>query len=101
MADFSAIPMVKSKTRLVVVDAIRPQYDGGPGLRQEAQFNNYAIFASRDPVAADAFGLSIIQKKREQAGLDPIKAEKTAWLQSAQERGVGVCDLDRVEISFA
>lgn len=98
MADFSAIPMVKNKTRLVVVDAIRPQYDGGPGLRQEAQFDNYALIVSRDPVAADAFGLSIIQRKRKQMGLKPLKDEKTAWLASAQERGVGVCDMGRVQI---
>lgn len=98
MADFSAIPMVKNKTRLVVVDAIRPQYDGGPGLKTDAQFNNYGIIVSRDPVAADAVGLDIIQKRRLQVGLDPLPPKKVAWLQSAQERHVGICDLGRIEL---
>ena len=98
LADFSSIPAVKNKTRLVIVDALRPQYDGGPGSKPEAQFNQYSILASTDPVAADAVGLDIIQKKRAKAELKPVSAEATAWLQSAQERKVGICDLDRIEI---
>jgi len=98
MADFSAIPVVKSKTRLVIIDAIRPQYDGGPGLKADAQFNNYSILASTDPVAADYQGLQIIQRKREQAGLDALKPNVYAWLGSAQERGVGVCDPSKINL---
>ncbi len=97
MADFSSIPVVKNKTRLVVVDAIRPQYDAGPGLSADVQFMNYGILVSRDPVAADAVGLDIIQKQRARAGLKPLPDKKVAWLQSAQERSVGICDLDRIE----
>jgi len=98
MADFNAIPIVKQKARLVVVDALRPQYDGGPGFKEDAQFNHYSILVSRDPVAADAVGLEIIQKKRLEAGLEPLPGKKVAWLNSAQERGVGVCDPGKIEI---
>lgn len=101
MADFSAIPMVKNKTRLVIVDAIRPQYDGGPGLKADAQFDNYSLLASRDPVAADAVGVDIIQRKRQQEGLDPLPGKKIAWLASAQDRAVGISDLARIEIVSA
>jgi len=98
MADFSSIPVVKNKSRLVVVDALRPQYDAGPGLKEDAQWNNYSLMVSADPVAADTCCLEIIQKKRIQLGIDPIKPKVTAWLTSAQERGVGVCDPDKIEI---
>lgn len=98
MADFSAIPVVKKKTRLVVVDALRPQYDGGPGLKADAQFDHYSLMASLDPVAADYEGLQVIQKRRTESGLDPIGPKVTAWLQSAQERGVGVCDPAKIEV---
>lgn len=101
LADFSSIPAVKSKCRLVIVDAIRPQYDGGPGLQPDAQYNYYTIMMSRDPVAADAHGLEVIQKKRSQVGLEPIPNEKTRWLQSAQRRGVGVCDPSKIELLTA
>jgi hypothetical protein len=98
MADFSAIPAVKDKTRLVVIDALRPQYDGGPSLKADAQFNYYGLMTSIDPVAADYEGLEIIQAKRREVGLAPIPAADTAWLQSAQERGIGICDPVRIEL---
>lgn len=101
MADFNSIPAVKQKTRLVVVDAIRPQCDGGPGLQGDAQFNHYSILVSADPLAADYQGLQIIQKRRTQDGRKPIDSKVTAWLESAQERGVGVCDPDKIELLTA
>ena len=98
MADFSSIPMVRNKTRLVVVDALRVQYDGGPGLKPDAQSNCCSLLVSTDPLAADFQGLRIIERKRKDAGLKPFAKEVTAWVQSAQERGVGVCDPSRIEL---
>lgn len=98
MADFSAIPLVKKKCRLVVADALRPQYDGGPGLKADAQFDYYSLILSTDPVAADAEGLKVIQARRKELNMDALPAEKTAWLRSAQERGVGVCDPEKIEL---
>lgn len=98
MADFSAIPIVKQKTRLVVVDALQPQYDGGPGLKADAQFKLYGVMVGTDPVAVDYQGLQIIQKKRADSGLQPLGTAQTAWLASAQERGVGTCDPGKIEL---
>jgi len=98
MADFSSIPMVKEKTRLVVADALRPQYDGGPGMKADAQWNLYSLMVSADPLAIDYRGLQIIQKKRQEAGLAAIKPKVTGWLAAAQERGVGTCDPSRIEV---
>jgi len=97
MADFNAIPAVKSKTRLVVIDALRPQYDGGPSLKADAQFDYYSLITARDPVAADACCLDIIEDKRAESGLDSI-AFKVKWLQSAQDRDVGVCDRSKIDL---
>jgi uncharacterized protein (DUF362 family) len=101
LADFSAIPVVKKKSRLVVVDALRPQYNGGPGLKVDAQWNYCGLLVGQDPVAIDYQGLSIIQDKRVNVGLKPIEANITAWLQSAQDRGVGVCDPQKIEVIMA
>lgn len=98
MADFSSIPMVKDKTRLVVVDAIRPQYAGGPGLQAQDQFNHYSVIVSTDPVAADYHGLKIIQDKLSELGRDPIPEKKIGWLQRAQDLGVGTCDPSKIEL---
>lgn len=98
VADFSSLPMVKDKTRLVVVDALRPQHSGGPGLLAQDQFNYYGMMVSADPVAADYQGLQIIQDKLTQLGLERIPDEKVPWLTSAQERGVGTCDPRKIEL---
>jgi uncharacterized protein (DUF362 family) len=98
VADFSSIPMVKDKMRLVVVDGLRPQHSGGPGLQAHDQFNHYALMVSTDPVAADYQGLQIIQDKLTQLGKTPIPDKKVNWLTSAQERGVGTCDPKKIEL---
>jgi len=98
MADFSSIPMVKDKTRLVVVDVLRPQHSGGPGLQVEDQFNCYSMMVSADPVAADYLGLQIIQDKLTQLGKELIPDKKLGWLTSAQERGVGTCDPRKIDL---
>ena len=98
LADINAIPMIKSKTKLCVVDALGGQYDGGPTLRRNAQFKHYSLIAGFDPVAIDTHCLSIIQKRREQAGLEKIPADRLAWLQSAQNRGVGICDPNKIDV---
>ena len=98
MADFSSIPMVKDKTRLVVVDALRPQHSGGPGLQADDQFNYYSMMVSADPLAADYQGLQIIQGKLTQLGKEPIPDKKLGWLTSAHERGVGTCDPNKIEV---
>ncbi len=98
MADFNSLPVVKRKTRLVIVDALRPQYDGGPGFKGDAQWDLWSLILGTDPVAVDYQGLQIIQEQRAKAGLPAIKPEVTAWLQSAQERGVGTCDPSKIEV---
>lgn len=98
LADFNSIPQVKNKTRLVVVDALRPQFDGGPGFKGDAQWNLFSLMVGTDPVAIDYQGLQIIQKQRAKMGLPAIKPEVTAWLQSAEERGVGTCNPSKIEV---
>jgi len=98
MADFSAIPAVKDKTRLVVVDAIRPQYAGGPGLQSQDQWNLYSVMVSKDPVAADYQGTEIIQARLKELARNPIPEKKLVWLRAAQELGVGTCDPSKIEL---
>jgi len=98
MADFNSIPMVKDKTRLVVVDALRPQHSSGPGLQNNDQFNYHSLIVSADPVAADYHGTGIIQSELAKAGKQTIPDSKLIWLQAAQERGVGTCDPSKIEV---
>lgn len=98
LADFNSIPMVVEKTRLVVVDAIKPQYDGGPGLKADAQVPYHSLMVSGDPLATDSLGKQIIEDMRKEKGLDAFSAAQVAWIESAQERGVGTCDPKKIEL---
>lgn len=98
MADFNSLPVIKEKTRLVVIDALRPQHSGGPGLQDKHQFNYYGLMVATDPLAADYHGVEIIKKKLAEVGRAPLSDGQLAWLQAAQERGVGTCDPAKIEL---
>ena len=59
-----ALPQIRSKLRLNIVNAIRALFNGGPHVRPEGIWNHSALIISRDPVAADAVGLDIINDER-------------------------------------
>lgn len=94
------LDFVKGKTRLVLIDALRPLCDKGPQVDPRYQWSYNGIIASTDPVAAEAVGLKIIQAKR-----DEIKGE--AWplspppicVEAADKQyGLGTCDFAKIRI---
>lgn len=58
------LPHVKGKTRLVLVDALRPLCDKGPQPDPRYLWPYRGIIAGIDPVAVEAVGLRIIEAKR-------------------------------------
>jgi len=58
------LPKVKGKTRLIIVDALRPVCDRGPQFDPRYRWPYKGLLAGTDPVALDAVGLRIIQAKR-------------------------------------
>jgi uncharacterized protein (DUF362 family) len=100
IADLNGIPAIRNKTRLIVMDALRPQAHGGPGLLREALWDYRGLLVSRDPVAVDAMSWRIIDERRKQMGL-PTVAEagrEPVSIVTAAARGLGVMDFDRMEI---
>ncbi len=59
------LPGVKGKTRLVVVDALRPYFGPGPQPNPVHRWNYGGILVGTDPVAVDTVCLSLLQKKRD------------------------------------
>ena len=64
IADLNAHPAIKAKTRLIVVDAIRPLYDGGPSENPRYRWDYNGLILGTDPVAVDTVGLTILEAKR-------------------------------------
>jgi len=100
VADVCASPLIRDRLRLVVCDALRPQYNGGPPNRPQWQWPYGGLLVSTDPVALDRIGVEILERKRAAAGLKPLEAEKrpVRYLASAQARGLGTADLANIEV---
>jgi len=59
------LPSVKGKTRLVLVDALRPLCDKGPQPDPRYLWRYGGLLAGRDPVAVETVALRIITNKRD------------------------------------
>lgn len=64
LAETWLLPDVKGKTRLVLLDALRPLCDKGPQPDPRYMWDYKGLIASTDPVAVDAVGLQILMAKR-------------------------------------
>ncbi len=59
------LPIVEGKTRIVVVDALRPLCDKGPQPDPRYMWNYCGLIAGTDPVAVETICLRIITQKRQ------------------------------------
>ena len=100
IADVCAHAHIRDRLRLVVCDAARPQYHLGPARRAEWQWAYGGILLGTDPVAVDRVGCEILERKRAAAGLKPLEADgrPVRYLASAEQRGLGAADLERIEV---
>jgi len=100
IADACAQKPIRSRLRLVLCDAGRPQYQGGPAPRPKWQWPYGGLILSTDPVAADAVGRQILLRKRAAAGMKPLADDgrPVRYLASGAERGLGTADLARIEV---
>lgn len=103
LADLNAVPAIRSKTRLIVCDAIRPLCNGGPGASPDYFWECNQLLLSRDPVALDALGLEIIDKRRTEIGIPKLAdaGRPVHHIARAIQLGLGVGNLDGLEIVTA
>lgn len=64
LGEIFLLPEVKGKTRLVVVDMLRPYFGPGPQINPLHRWNYYGVLVGTDPVAIDSVCLKICQTKR-------------------------------------
>ena len=76
VADVNMLPPIRQKVRLTICDAIAPQYEGGPSYMPQWSWPFNGLIASRDPVALDYTGWQIIEQKRAEKGIEPLRAVK-------------------------
>jgi len=100
IAELSTHPLIRDRLRLIVMDATTLQYDGGPSARPESALAFGGVLVAQDPVALDAFGVSLIEAERRRAAL-PSLAEvgrPPSHVHTAARLGLGEDDLKRIEV---
>lgn len=58
------MPHVKGKTRLTIVDALYPVFEGGPQRDPRYMWRYNGLIAGMDPVAVETIGLKLIEARR-------------------------------------
>ncbi|HXK59042.1 MAG TPA: DUF362 domain-containing protein [Acidobacteriota bacterium] len=94
------LPHVKGKTRLVLVDALRPLCDKGPQPDPRYMWPYKGLIAGKDPVAVERVGLEIITKKRDALRGEPWPLSPPPLCVEAADKDyhLGVSDLKRIKV---
>jgi uncharacterized protein (DUF362 family) len=96
-------PLIREKTRLILTDALRCLYQGGPQDRGRHKVVYNSILASTDPVATDVAILEIINELRRTHRLKPL--EEVRWprrrppdfIAEAAKLGLGENDRQKIQ----
>ncbi len=96
------LPDVVGKTRLVLVDALRPMCNKGPQPDPRYKWDYKGLIASADPVAADATCLRILQAKRDAIRGEPWPISPPPVCVEAADTtyGLGTADPERIDLQL-
>ena len=93
-------PAVKGKTRIIIIDALRPLCAAGPQKDPKFSWNYNGLIAGTDPVALEAVALKIIMAKRKEIkGADWELTPPPLCVAAAdKEYKLGTSDLAKIAI---
>ncbi len=102
IADLNTHPYIREKVKLTICDALIPQYHGGPSYKPKWTWTFGGILMSLDAVALDAVGTDLIEQKRRENGLKSLRdvGRPPDYIRTAAEYGLGVADVNRIEIVY-
>lgn len=100
VAELFDAPPIKAKHRLSILDGLLVQYHRGPSFHKKWAEPCEVLLLSRDPVAADAVGWSIIEDLRAKKGLPTLKEDgrEPAYLWTAERMGLGQARKDALKM---
>jgi hypothetical protein len=100
IGDIVALPAVRSKLRLHLVNALRVVFDKGPRATEECIWDAGMLLGGFDPVALDTVGLTIVDRVRETLRLPRISASggPPAYLAAAARTGLGTDRLHQIRV---
>ncbi len=91
IADIVALPQIRNKLRLHLVNALRVVFDGGPEATEEWTHDAGALYFATDPVAMDSVAVEEINHLRLERNLAAIDREgpQLDYLRAASARNLG------------
>jgi uncharacterized protein (DUF362 family) len=100
VADLNSHPFIKDKLRLIVCDAMKAQYHGGPAFKPQWTWDFQGMLIGTDPVALDSVGAQIIEKKRREMNMSSLKkaGREPKYIQTAARLGLGVDDPTLIDV---
>ena len=100
VADLNSHPYIKNKLRLIVCDALKSQYNGGPAFKPHWSWDYNGIIMGVDPVAVDRIGTQVIEKRRKVANLPSLKeaGRGPGYIKTAANLGLGVDDPALIDV---
>ena len=104
-----AMPVIRNKTVLHILDGIKGVYHGGPGARPEYVFTHHTLYFATDPVALDHIGWREIDKVRVAKGKKPLYEDlpdahstfmrrQPEHVELAAALGLGEFDLAKIDV---
>ena len=99
IGDIVALPRIRGKLRLHVVNALRIVIDKGPEARAPYIADRGGLLLGLDPVAVDSLGLEILNRVRSDGGLGKIEdlQGQVTYLPAAAARGLGRHELHQIQ----
>ena len=100
IADIFAAEPIRTKIRLCLVDALRVAYDDDLRPSGSILSDQGVLLASRDPVATDTVGLSLLNDVRSRYELPLVarSANHLPYLAAAQRSSLGLAAWHRIEL---
>ncbi len=98
VADLNALDPIRKKTRLIVVDAIRGQSNGGPSYMPWFAWDYAGLIAGTDTVAVDTVATEEIKARRHEKGIEGPVRPPIKHIPRAADMGLGVGDLRKIEL---
>lgn len=99
IAELSALEPIRTRTRLVVVDATRPLFEGGPLDNPKYRWTFGGLILGTDPVAVESVGLDILERKRAEHKGEPWPAtDARKVVEYAARLGIGHADRRKIDL---
>jgi uncharacterized protein (DUF362 family) len=101
IALLAAQDVLRSRSRLCIIDGFKLMAHGGPLYKQPRYVVPHeSVYVSTDPVALDAIGWDEVEKARSTFGLKSLTDEgrPPAYIVAAEDLGLGVADRKKISL---